>query len=73
VARCHSVASLMYQHITWSGDCMQVVFPTHKGDPEGKNAKPKHVFANPMDPSVCPVLALAIYVFCTSTKIQGYR
>jgi hypothetical protein len=31
MARCHSVSSLMYNHIEWEHDSMTVVFPTHKG------------------------------------------
>lgn len=36
MARCVSVSSLMYDHISWSGDAMTVRFPAHKGDQEGK-------------------------------------
>lgn len=27
---------------------------------------PKHVFANPLNPAVCPILALALYLLCVS-------
>jgi hypothetical protein len=64
LARCNSVATLMLTHITWEEDSMVIVFPSHKGDQEGRNSAPKHVFANPTCPEVCPVLSLAIYIFC---------
>jgi len=48
MARSMSVSSIMFDHIGWVGDCMTVVFPKHKGDPEGNNASPKHVYANPL-------------------------
>ncbi len=63
MARCNSVATLMFDHITWENDCMVIVFPGHKGDQEGKNCYPKHVYANPLRPEICPVLALALHVF----------
>lgn len=65
IARCNSVGSLIYQHIEWSSnDALLITFPTHKGDKEGKNSAPKHVYANPFKPEVCPILAFAVYVFC---------
>ncbi len=30
-------------------DAMTVVFPTHKGDPDGECSNPKHIYANPND------------------------
>jgi hypothetical protein len=33
------------------------------GDQDGKSVFDRHIFANPLQPEVCPVLALAIYVF----------
>ena len=53
----------MLEHISWEEDSLTVVFPAHKGDPEGNDASPKHVYANPVHPHVCPVLALAVLVF----------
>ena len=34
-----------------------------KGDQEGKNSFPRHVYANPMFPEICPILGFAIYIF----------
>ena len=63
IARCNSVSSLMFEHISWEADALIVVFPSHKGDKEGKNCSPKHVYANRENPEICPILSLAIYVF----------
>jgi hypothetical protein len=73
IARCNSVATLLFRHISWENDAMIVVFPTHKGDQEGRNALPKHVFANPDNPEICPILALAIFVFTIGHRRQGSR
>jgi hypothetical protein len=43
IARCVSVGSLMYNHVSWENDSMVIVFPSHKGDQEGRNALPKHI------------------------------
>jgi hypothetical protein len=52
----------MYDHISWSGDSMIIVFPTHKGDQEGRDAAPKHVYGNPECPEICPLLAFALHI-----------
>lgn len=71
LARCISVAGLMYNHICWKDDSMTIVFPTHKGDQEGRDATPKHVFANPEHPKICPILSLAIFVFTCGFRRSG--
>lgn len=63
IARCVSVGSLMYNHVSWNLDAMVIVFPSHKGDKEGKNALPKHIYANTAEPHICPILSFAVYVF----------
>ena len=73
IARCNSVATVLFRHISWENDSMVVVFPSHKGDQEGKSALPKHVFANPENPEMCPILALAIFVFTIGHRRSGSR
>ncbi len=63
IARCVSVATLTFSHISWEEDAMTVTFPTHKGDKEGKNAVAKHVYANPLNPHICPILSFAVYIW----------
>lgn len=53
----------MLEHISWEEDALTICFPTHKGDVEGNDGTPKHVYANPNSPHVCPILALALYIF----------
>ncbi len=62
-SRSHSVASLMYVHIGWESDALVITVPRHKGDQEGARIYPIHVYANPLQPEVCPILSLAIYIF----------
>ena len=42
---------------------MQITTPTHKGDQEGANTQPR---ANPLTPSICSVLSLAVFIFSQS-------
>lgn len=74
IARCASVSSIMYDHISWEMDSMVIVFPTHKGDKEGKTSLPKHVYANRKCPWICPILSLfAIYLFTTGFRRAGAK
>lgn len=71
MARSASVSAIMFEHIHWRGDAMTITFPKHKGDQDAKDGKPKHVFANPLNPAICPVLALAIFVFTNGPRREG--
>ena len=73
MARSISVGKIMYNHISWSGDALQITLPTHKGDQEGNHSYPRHVYANPLIPELCPILSLAIYVFCSTFNRTGAR
>lgn len=73
IARCVNVSGLMFQHISWEGDAMRVVFPTTKTDQEGKNCSPKHVYANPLRPQICPILSFAIYFFTLGMRRDGSK
>jgi hypothetical protein len=73
ISRCVSVASLMYDHISWEEDSMVIVFPSHKGDKEGKNSAPKHIYANRTCPEICPILAFSIFLFTCGYRRSGSR
>lgn len=64
MARGDSVRNVMLQHIDWKNDCMTVTFARHKGDPTGEGlGNEKHIYANPLAPHICPILAMAVLVF----------
>jgi hypothetical protein len=71
MARSISVGSLMYKHISWEQDSLVICIPKHKGDQEGKRSHPKHVYANPINPQICPVLGLAVHVFSRGFQRDG--
>ena len=47
----------------WGQDTLRIYFAHQKNDQEGtKKRDPRHVYANPLDPAVCPILSLALYL-----------
>jgi hypothetical protein len=46
----------------WKEDALTIAMPHQKNDQAGEKPKdPKHVYANPLRPEICPILALALY------------
>ena len=66
VNRSVSTATLSFANIEWLGDCLVIGLPRNKCDQGGDKAVRHHIYANPTEPAVCPVLALALYVFTCS-------
>ena len=73
IARCISVSSLMFQHISWSNDSMVIVFPTTKSDLEGKHCSPKHVYASPTCPAICPIMSFVVYFYTLEMRREGSK
>jgi hypothetical protein len=75
MARSHSVGNIMLQHIRWADDSLIVRLPKHKGDQEGDRALlvDRHVYANPIEPVVCPILSLAVLTYCKGFRQVGGR
>lgn len=72
MARADNVTKTHIDHIQWRDDCMIVYFAHTKSDQEGVNQnEPWHVYANPVDPAVCPILAMAKYIFSHPELLQG--
>jgi hypothetical protein len=62
--RVNNTVNIQFQDMCWSHhfDCFQVHFAHSKTDPTGDDwCYPRHIFSNPFDPLVCPVLSLAMY------------
>jgi hypothetical protein len=65
MARSVSIANLKFCHISWDMDALVFTIPKQKNDQEGARSYPRHVYANSNDPSICPVLALGVKLFCS--------
>jgi hypothetical protein len=68
MSRADSVDSIMLQHIEWSEDALIVEEQGHKGDQTGENKFGKYIYANPFKPEKCPILSLAVLIFCTPSR-----
>ena len=73
MARSVSVGTIMLDHISWESDALLISTPKHKGDQEGNNCYPKHVYANPDNPFICPVLSMAIHFFSGGWRREGAK
>ena len=63
VGRAERIGRLRFQWMSWTDDCLLVKIPTTKSDQAGSMSYFKRVYANALNPFVCPILALAIEVF----------
>jgi hypothetical protein len=66
MSRSVSVASLKLGHFHWKNDSLVITLSKSKSDQAGERTIPKHIYANPINPFICPVLALAVFVFTHS-------
>ena len=71
MSRTESVDRLMLQHIEWDGDALIIEEQMQKGDQRGENKFGKHLYANPDQPEICPVLALGLLLFCYPNRPNG--
>ena len=64
MARSDNCVNMHVQHIQWNTDCLVFYFGTSKSNQTGERSQdPWHVYANPEVPEICPVLAMAKYLF----------
>jgi hypothetical protein len=73
MSRSESVESIMLGHIEWREDCMVIQEQGHKGDQTGAKKYWKHIYANPLKPSMCPILAWAVLLFSSPSRSAGNR
>ena len=65
--RANNTAKIRLKDVEWAStfDAYEIFFAHTKMDQTGKEAKySRHVYANPTEPTVCPVLTLAFYFSC---------
>ena len=65
--RANNTAKIHLKDIEWAStfDAYEIFFAHTKTDQSGEEAKySRHVYANPIEPIVCPVLTLAFYFSC---------
>jgi hypothetical protein len=64
MARSKNVVQAHILHVHWEDDCLVFCFVKSKDNQTGQNRNQEwHVYANPHNPEICPVHALACYIF----------
>ena len=72
MARASNCLLLNLGHIEWRNDCLVFFFGKSKCDQTGENSdNPWHVYSNPYEPTICPVLAMATYVCSYPDIVTG--
>ena len=61
MARSKNTKNIRFPHVSWKEDALIISFAQQKNDQIGKKKDPRHIHANPLNPAVCPVLALGSY------------
>ena len=72
MARSDSVTNCHINHIEWRNDSLIIFFAHTKGDQEGINRlEPWHIYSNPVQPDICPILSLAKYLFSNPSILSS--
>jgi hypothetical protein len=71
LSRANMIGKLSINHIGMAQDALTVTISKHKGDQDGSKVFPRHVYANPLNPVVCPFLHLGLYLFSIPWLGQG--
>ena len=72
MCRAGSCSTICFKHLEWREDALCVYFAHMKNDQTGsKKRDPRHVYANPVMPSCCPITALGIYLLCFDINTNG--
>ena len=62
MCRAGNAFRIRYSHMEWRNDSLVIYFAHQKNDQTGERPRdPRHVFANPFCPAVCPILGLGIW------------
>ncbi|KAJ8579002.1 hypothetical protein ON010_g202 [Phytophthora cinnamomi] len=71
MSRTDSVDKIMLQHMEWNEGGLIIEEQGDKGDHTGEERYGKRIYANPFDPFKCPILALAVHLFCCPERGIG--
>jgi hypothetical protein len=59
MSRAANTVSICYNHMEWGEDALSIYFAHMKNDQTGSRPRdPRHLYANPLMPEICPILAL---------------
>ncbi|POM67004.1 Hypothetical protein PHPALM_17059 [Phytophthora palmivora] len=62
MARAANTVPICFSHLEWRNDALCVYFGHMKNDRRGTRPRdPRHMYANPIMPEICPILAIGVY------------
>ena len=74
MCRISNSIDVKHTHIEWSEDALTVYWAWMKNDQAGENPRdPRHVYANPLQPEICPILALGMYWLCFEFSTESNK
>ena len=63
ICRVGNSSTICLPHMSWVDDALCIIFAHMKNDQMGDRPRdPRHIYANPIVPEICPILALGIYL-----------
>ena len=68
MARLINIGALAY-HNFQTGDDYKIIYDKTKSDQAGEKVREKHVYTNPFNPLLCPILALGVWFSLESTRL----
>ncbi|ETV70773.1 hypothetical protein H257_13856 [Aphanomyces astaci] len=71
MARAVSASTLRYEHVSWKNDALEIQYGVMKNDQDGHMSFARHVYANPLNPEICPVLSLGVLLFTRGANLPG--
>lgn len=65
MSRASNTLQICYDHIEFNDDALCIYFAQQKNDQLGEKPRdPRHIYANPLIPEICPMVAIGVYWLC---------
>ena len=71
MARSSNIVGLLWNNLRWTEDCISVVYEKSKTNQKGTKKTERYIYANPKNPSICPILALGLKLVSETDFSQG--
>jgi hypothetical protein len=72
MCRTINIESIKFIHLDIYEDALAIFFGNMKNDQEGDTLKDaRHVYSNPLEPTVCPILSLGLYLLTFSNNFDS--
>jgi len=67
--RTNNTEGIKLSHILWQGDALQIMFGITKNNQDGERLESRLIFANSDCPTICPVLALGVWMMSVNKQM----